>query len=311
MAYYRIKDWSEHFEDHNTRKLKDLRFVLLPNKHDGLGYRRIAALPDGPAVFAAWTLILQVASKGTMAERGSLVRGGETLDADDLAVMTGFDASIFRRAFEVLVHPKIGWLELAEEGQKARDFGDIPEAPGGAGDAGKSAGDAPENIPLNRREGNGIEEKRIPPLPPRGGGDAPESDFPLEAPEPETTVEQRLAVVHGRPLTYRRGKERPPGDDVWAERVEAVWRAAKGGRLRRDQVIGSLCEHVDELGAEEVAARLARYCSEVDGNFATLKRFAETIGDWGAGRKKPPGPEAGDRVARIERIAAKMAEGAA
>lgn len=121
-----------------------------------------------------------------------------------------------------------------------------------------------------------------PPTPLSGGDGLPGSEIPDQPAEPPDDIEQRLAAVVGRPLIYDRGKERPLGDDVWAEQVEAVWRESKGGRLRRDQVIALLYEHVRDLGAKEVAARLKRYCSEVQGNFATIRRFAETIGDWSA-----------------------------
>jgi hypothetical protein len=58
-----------------------------------------------------------VASK--MPERGLLVDEDGPLDAEDLAVKTGFPASIFHAAFTVLVDRKIGWLERVRGRQEA------------------------------------------------------------------------------------------------------------------------------------------------------------------------------------------------
>jgi hypothetical protein len=71
------------------------------------GFRRVAKHERCVELFAAWILIIQVASK--MPERGLLVDG--PLDAEDLADKTGFPAEIFHLAFTVLTEPKIGWLE--------------------------------------------------------------------------------------------------------------------------------------------------------------------------------------------------------
>ena len=60
---YRVRDWDQHFENSRSRDYKKLDWVPLPNKHDGKGYRRLIALENGPALFAAWVLIVQVASK--------------------------------------------------------------------------------------------------------------------------------------------------------------------------------------------------------------------------------------------------------
>lgn len=147
----------------------------------------------------------------------------------------------------------------------------------------------------NRRE----ESIYTPPTPPSGGGDL--SSAPLSA-NPGSSSTPAL-----RPIVYHRGQERPASDDAWADRLETVWRKAKGGRLRRSDVIGMLCEHVDELGAEEVADRLRRYCGEVEGNFATLKRFAETIGDWSA-RRPPPRHASSSSVENMRRVMDELQE---
>lgn len=129
---YRIKDWDVHYENHDSRKVKSVRWVALPNKHDGKGYRRVAAHRDAIAVMCAWPLIVQVASK--MPERGVLADEDGPLDSSDLAVMTGFPAEIFDKAFKLLVANKICWLEVVpsevESSDTSREFPQSPDETG-------------------------------------------------------------------------------------------------------------------------------------------------------------------------------------
>jgi len=124
---YRIKDWDRNFENHDSRKISNARWFPMPNKHDGKSFRRIAAHRDGVPVFAAWTLILEVASK--MPVRGVLADEDGPLDAEDLAAMTGFPVQIFDLAFSLLTQDKIAWLEA--DGEKPQS---VPELPGASRD---------------------------------------------------------------------------------------------------------------------------------------------------------------------------------
>lgn len=145
---YRVKDWEKHFENHESRKVKKAYWVAIPNRHDGKSYRRIAAHPDGVAVFAGWILILEAASK--MPERGVLADEDGPLDADDLASMTGFPAAIFEAAFRVLPEEKIGWLSAEEpKTRRRRSSGssrDLPQSPATSRHLPESPG-APRNRP--------------------------------------------------------------------------------------------------------------------------------------------------------------------
>lgn len=104
-----IKNWNDLFENAQSRKADKLRWVPVPNKHDGRGYRRITRHPRACEIYTAWNLILQVASK--MPERGRLVDAdGIELGAEDLSDATGFPAEVFSIAFEVLSSARIGWI---------------------------------------------------------------------------------------------------------------------------------------------------------------------------------------------------------
>jgi hypothetical protein len=105
---YRIRDWDRHFEVAQTRKVDQLQWLAVPLKHDGLGFRRVMALPEGIALYGAWALILQVAAK--CRPRGVLVDASGPMTAQDLALKTGGDATVFEKALNLLSEPKIGWL---------------------------------------------------------------------------------------------------------------------------------------------------------------------------------------------------------
>jgi hypothetical protein len=148
LPVYRIRYWDKHFENHESRKVKSLAWVPVKNKHDGAGYRRVAALPNSVQVFCGWSLIIQVASR--MPTRGVLRDDDGALDPADLASKTGFPETVFKAAFDALIHPKIRWLELIEPG----------ESPGNGADSGRFR-DAPGDSGVEQKgtEGNRTEQK--------------------------------------------------------------------------------------------------------------------------------------------------------
>ena len=106
-----IRDWSiNHENGHMRRRKSELPHVLLPTAHDGHRFRRLARMPRGAEIYAAWCLMLQVAAK--CPTRGVLVDDrGVALTVEDLADMTGFPAELFEMAITALLDPRIGWLE--------------------------------------------------------------------------------------------------------------------------------------------------------------------------------------------------------
>lgn len=105
---YRIKDWSVNFENSRTKELKELRYVMVPNKHDGDGYTELLDHPNGAAHFGAWCAIVEVASK--CAPRGDLVRqDGKPHDSYSLSRQTRIPATVFDEVLPRLID--IGWIE--------------------------------------------------------------------------------------------------------------------------------------------------------------------------------------------------------
>ena len=175
---YRIKNWDENFENHDSRKLKKCSFVCVPNKQDGKGYRRLAKHKNSVGIFCGWSLMLQIASK--LPERGLLADEDGALSAIDLSDMSGFPVEVFDRALSVLSDPNEGieWIEIVSE-ENGIKTGDSPAI---------SRHLPPSPDITGRREGKGMEQKE--------GGEAspyppvekmfdyfqkfPECDFTLE-----------------------------------------------------------------------------------------------------------------------------------
>lgn len=120
---YRIRGWDELFENAQSRKCARLTWVPVPNKHDGKSFRRLMGLPNGPSLYGAWLLLLQVASK--CPERGVLADEDGPLTAEDLSLKTGCPESLFAEVFTELVSNKIPWLmaeRLDENGEVVAEW---------------------------------------------------------------------------------------------------------------------------------------------------------------------------------------------
>lgn len=147
---YRVKNWDKHFETYESKRLRRLAFVVIPNKHDGKSYRRLMRHPNGPALYGAWILIVQVASRCPV--RGVLADDDGPLSAQDLADKTDCPETVFFEALQVLSQPSIGWLTCDDCDEKSAG---TPADP--TGTPARSAG-----IPvLKGREGKGREQKGI------------------------------------------------------------------------------------------------------------------------------------------------------
>ena len=153
---YRVREWAALYETATTRKRKQLGWVLVPNRHDSLGYNQLISRPDGLEMFAAWVLILQVASR--CAERGLLVSDtGKPYTAADISAKTRAPKDKIDAALGVLV--EIGWLESANK--VARHANKV------ADDANKVAPLTPQKQSEERKKEREKERKKTP-LTPQG-----------------------------------------------------------------------------------------------------------------------------------------------
>ena len=143
---YRIRGWVELLENAQSRKCARLTWVPVPNKHDGKSFRRLMGLPNGPSLYGAWLLLLQVASK--CPERGVLADEDGPLTAEDLSLKTGCPESLFAEAFAELASDKIPWLEAERLDENGKVVAEWERAPTPLPDPSTGAG-------LNGRELNG------------------------------------------------------------------------------------------------------------------------------------------------------------
>lgn len=122
---YQIHNWNEHYENSRSREVKDLQWVSIPNSHDGESYSRLMTMPNANTIFAAWILILQVASK--CRPRGTLVRkDGKPHDSESLSIRTRAPRSWFQEAMPVLV--QLLWVEevICQSHEGADDLPSTP-----------------------------------------------------------------------------------------------------------------------------------------------------------------------------------------
>lgn len=144
MKTYKIKNWSEYFENNRSKTVKDLHWVPIPNKHDGERYTKIMLHENGAKIFSAWILLLQVASR--CQPRGSLVRSnGTPYDSEALSLKTRAPAEWFDISIPFLM--EIAWLETV-----ASDCQDPDAKPAASCQA----------IDEEGREGNGKKVSAVP-----------------------------------------------------------------------------------------------------------------------------------------------------
>ncbi len=155
---YRINQWDKLFETAETKRLKKMSWVPVPNKHDGLGYRTLVSARNGFQTYAAWILILQVASKCPV--RGLLTdSSGRPLSPADLEFKTGVPKHVFESAMTPLC--EVGWLEEVIGAHEA--FSDkSPATPSGVlgTPSGHPATPSLKGKEGTGSEGNGIERKK-------------------------------------------------------------------------------------------------------------------------------------------------------
>jgi len=157
----RIRNWKDHFENAESRKLKRLSWVGVPNKMHGNGYNALVGHPNGAAHLGAWYAIVEVCSLREPRElRGNLPESDGTIGGISRALgrISRLPVELFAEVLPRLIHdPDIQWIE---------QYGDIPgENPG-------TSGENPETPAANRRglEGIGGEGKeKEPPKPPASG----------------------------------------------------------------------------------------------------------------------------------------------
>ena len=165
---YSIRNWSDQFENCASRKLRTLNWVPIPNGHDSTAYCRLMSRKDGPEIFTAWILLVQLASR--CHERGVLASNdGRPYQACEIALKTRAPERIFINSLPELI--SMGWVESdGAAGESAGASGESADTSGGRGRLAAAKGREGKGT-----EGNGTEGKT--PLTPQDklGGDLPDN----------------------------------------------------------------------------------------------------------------------------------------
>lgn len=229
FSAYRIKNWDAIFENNESRKLKKLNWVPLPNSWDGLGYARVTKHKNAVTILAAWPLIVQICSK--CPQRGLLAKVDEPLSVEDMADLTRMPAQVFERAIDALIDPLIGWVELVdvEKGEDGLwkpipqgETANLPQSPDTSGISGVEQNRTERNKALSPREADEKPEPgelRRPPTLPQLLEHAQKSGI-----EPEC-AEKFFLLADSRPIapsgmwTDHDGKEM----GKWPNLLQAYW----------------------------------------------------------------------------------------
>lgn len=191
QVIYSVRNWDAYYENSESRKIKHCRYVLTPNKHDGRGYGRMMAHPEGERLFAAWNAIIQVASK--CQERGVLKDQDGPLTASDLSFKTRLKVETFELALKFFSDASMGWLSAEPVNSEQ-----ISLFPGRSGDHPETSGRHPGIPPIEGkgREQKGIEQQEVM-SPPAAATTAPEVNGhkkPEKPKFPEGSIPLKLAL---------------------------------------------------------------------------------------------------------------------
>ena len=205
---YKIKDWEKHFENYESKRYQTLKWVAIPNKHDGKGFRRIASLPNCERVLCGWYLMLELASK--MPKRGILADDDGPLTPEDMALKTGFPVDCFRDAITSLISPQIGWMIEETRNNPAADLPQTCNNP--AADLPQTCNNLPTNVSLHNITVHRSTEEDInthapgtlpPPKPAKLNGIAPEFEkFWAIYPKHQNKYEAERAFIEVRAMDH-------------------------------------------------------------------------------------------------------------
>ncbi len=227
---YAIKDWSKNFENAQSRKVEDPHWVRVPIHH-GLRYKRLMKAKGGVEAFGVFIALVEIAA--TCEPRGKLVDESGPLTVEDLAGQTDIPEPVLKRALEVLIDAKIGWIVEADSETSQVEPESIPKP--------RSLDSESNKVSLEGEERR-LEEKerrgRVDP-PPSTGSRSSDVGAGVEA-KTEARTEAAFAVF-----------------DRWSARDRTGSAMSPGERM-------TVCRFLDDLDAQPPIARPGGPVAAVD-----------------------------------------------
>lgn len=151
---YSIKGWDDNFENHETRKLKNLLWIPVPVKQDGDGYTELLEHENGAAHLGAWIAIVELAAK--CKPRGQLIRrDNRPHTSRSIGRITRISPDVLGEAIPRLV--QIGWLKevtvnLPEGRQEVPEGRENPLDEGSEGKEGSELTNSSESVKSKRKK---------------------------------------------------------------------------------------------------------------------------------------------------------------
>jgi len=111
---YRIKRWSDIYENSRSRRLQRLDWVRMPVNLNGATFRRLMHrhqdADSGMAIFGAFVATVELAA--TCDTRGTLIQtNGEPHDVETIALQTGASEQLIAKMLKVLTAKPFCWIE--------------------------------------------------------------------------------------------------------------------------------------------------------------------------------------------------------
>lgn len=101
-----INNWDEFFENSQSKRWDNIRWVPIPNKQ-GLGYKKIMQQKNGAEIFGCWIAIIECASRQNP-------RGIINMSINDLALETMINVAILTKSIDYL-QTALMWLIVHSE----------------------------------------------------------------------------------------------------------------------------------------------------------------------------------------------------
>lgn len=102
---FTIIDWDVHFENSQSKRWDNIRWVPIPNKQ-GIGYKKIMQQKNGAEIFGCWIAIVECASR-------QKPRGIINMSIEDLSLETMINNVTLLKSIEFLC--KLSWLIVDSE----------------------------------------------------------------------------------------------------------------------------------------------------------------------------------------------------
>ena len=183
---YQIMDWDRHYENNRSREIQKPDWCAVPNKQDGLGYRRLLRRKCGEAAYGCFVACVLAASKfrpdsrnGWLTDDGT--EKGRPWDAEAISLKTGFCVATCEAMLSYTSCDEIAWMVRHDCGEGAVKV----------------------RCACVERTGTGTEQEQV------GGSDSPKKQKVEDHEIPSVLRDDRFMAAWGSWVADRRERRKP------------------------------------------------------------------------------------------------------